>query len=247
MDPRRLRLTVAVLLFLGWIGYLGFLVATTRDPVVVSRSQFLAADLVVVAEVAGSPERPEPRIRIQDVPFAQADEDRKLAGTELLLADLPDSGPGQGWQGPGTYLLPLQRHEFLKKVRYEVASLPPTPGFYYRFVDLEPERKAEDDLDFAGPVLASLLTRGTLPAWETLLWPVVRDRRRTAVLEGIFGKTEGGLSSGPRKRNVPFETAKTQRAELERLGIPTRMTPSETRIYPATADALQQVRRLASK
>lgn len=246
MDPRRLRLTVAVLLFLGWIGYLGYLVATTRDPVVLSRSQLLVSDLVVLAEVQGSVEAPQPRVKVIEVPFARVKEDRQLAGNELLLSDLPDSSTAQGWAGPGTYLLPLRRREILKKVRYEVASLPPTPGFYYRFVDLEPDLQ-EDDLDFAGPVLTSLLTRGGLPAWEPTLWPILRDQQRERLLKAVFGTTEATPFTPLRRRNVPYETAKSRRTDLETLGIPTRMTPAETRIYPATADARKQVGQVFRK
>ena len=45
------RLAVSAILFAGWIGYLAFLAATTTEPTVLSRPQFLAADLYVVAEL----------------------------------------------------------------------------------------------------------------------------------------------------------------------------------------------------
>src|SRR5262245_56647666 len=51
MKPSRVRLAVCALLFLGWIGWLVYLSATTTRPVVLSRPQFLAADLYVVAEL----------------------------------------------------------------------------------------------------------------------------------------------------------------------------------------------------
>src|SRR5262245_50028002 len=51
MKPSRVRLAVCALLFLGWIGWLVYLSATTTRPVVLSRPQLLAADLYVIADL----------------------------------------------------------------------------------------------------------------------------------------------------------------------------------------------------
>ena len=53
MTRSRLRLTLAVCLFLAWIGYLAFLVVRTRDPVILARPQFLETDVVIVAALNG--------------------------------------------------------------------------------------------------------------------------------------------------------------------------------------------------
>jgi hypothetical protein len=45
------RLIIPALLFGGWLGWLAYLAATKTNPVVVSRSQIMAADRFVVAEV----------------------------------------------------------------------------------------------------------------------------------------------------------------------------------------------------
>jgi hypothetical protein len=60
MRPSRVRLVVCALLFLGWISWLVYLSATTTRPVVLSRPQFLAADLYVIADLE---QGFEPRLR----------------------------------------------------------------------------------------------------------------------------------------------------------------------------------------
>jgi hypothetical protein len=60
MKPSRVRLAVCALLFLGWISWLVYLSATTTRPVVLSRPQFLAADLYVIADLQ---QGYEPRVR----------------------------------------------------------------------------------------------------------------------------------------------------------------------------------------
>ncbi len=47
------RLAVAAVLFLGWIGYLGYLAATIRNPVVLSRPQFLVSERDMIATFKG--------------------------------------------------------------------------------------------------------------------------------------------------------------------------------------------------
>ncbi len=58
MTPR-VRLVLASTFFLAWIGYLAYLVAITRNPVILSRPQFLVADAYVVAQLepAYAPEK----------------------------------------------------------------------------------------------------------------------------------------------------------------------------------------------
>lgn len=56
MKPNRLRLLLAISLFLSWISYLGFLVAhTTRGtdgkPVRLSQPQFLTSELDLILEI----------------------------------------------------------------------------------------------------------------------------------------------------------------------------------------------------
>ena len=53
MKPAVWRLVVAAVLFLAWIGYLAYLVAFTRNPIILSRPQFLVAEMHVLATRQG--------------------------------------------------------------------------------------------------------------------------------------------------------------------------------------------------
>ena len=56
MSVARVRLAVTAALFVGWLAWLGYLAATKTNPVVVSRSQMMAATRFVVAEVTIGPQ-----------------------------------------------------------------------------------------------------------------------------------------------------------------------------------------------
>ena len=51
------RLALSAVLLACWIGYLAYLSATTTHPIVLSRPQFLSADLYVIAEVPAESSR----------------------------------------------------------------------------------------------------------------------------------------------------------------------------------------------
>lgn len=109
----RARLAVSAALFLGWLGFLAYLVFNTSD-IVLSRPQFLLAQVVAVGEIpAGSTQ-----VRITDVLWAAHDSDRKLVDQTL---DLPEVADAVHARGPGVYLLPLQK---LADGRFEIAPLP---------------------------------------------------------------------------------------------------------------------------
>jgi len=65
MTPKQ-RLLLASLCFLAWIGYLGYLVSITREPVILSRPQFLVADLYVLAHLEEAPQ-PKKDFRLPEV------------------------------------------------------------------------------------------------------------------------------------------------------------------------------------
>src|SRR5437868_5381758 len=67
---RRALLALTVTLFLLWIGYLALLASTTTRPVVLSRPQFLVSNLLVIAELTGVPERPDPTANVTEVVWA---------------------------------------------------------------------------------------------------------------------------------------------------------------------------------
>jgi hypothetical protein len=101
MRAARVRLAVAVALFLAWVGWLGFLAATDARPPVVSDPQLLAAAAEVVAHVEAGPDGQLPR----SVTVKQVLRGNGLAvGQTIVVANLPDSA---GYAGPGDYLIPL--------------------------------------------------------------------------------------------------------------------------------------------
>jgi hypothetical protein len=141
------RLLLTALLFVGWLGYLGYLVATrplTVDdfrqrfwdggqPLVLSRPQLLVSDLDVIAHV-DDPTKP---VVVREVLYP-AGEQKVLPGNSITVANLGDCRPppreaGQpapaDWTGPGDYLLPLLRWTEGGETRYKVAPTPPSPGY----------------------------------------------------------------------------------------------------------------------
>jgi hypothetical protein len=125
------RLAVAVVLFFCWIGYLAYLAATTTQPTVLSRPQFLIADLYVVAVLAAdpaTPQEPTNEVTVKKVIWSAKGEDFKQPKmTVENLKTLAQLG-GCGWEGPGEYILALSRTKDNRGV-YQVTPLPRTPGF----------------------------------------------------------------------------------------------------------------------
>ncbi len=127
MKRSRWRLLVAVVLFAGWIAYLGVLAGTSTRPVILSRTQFLTADLYVVATLSAQPGgEPAPEVVVTDCKWAADPADRKRQ--KLLVKNLPKCVEALGWEGPGEYVLALS-HLKDSPGLFEVTPLPRTPGF----------------------------------------------------------------------------------------------------------------------
>jgi len=123
------RLAVSALLFIGWIGYLAYLAATTTQPVVLSRPQFLAADLYVVAALTSDPAataKPAEEIVVKQFNWSANPDDAKK--TKLRVKDLGDVNEDHGWHGPGDYILALTRLKENSEL-FDLTPLPRTPGF----------------------------------------------------------------------------------------------------------------------
>jgi hypothetical protein len=133
MKSARLRLAVAAALFLAWIGWLAYLAATTTHPEVLSRPQFLEADLVVIADVGKEDGHPNPEVRVVSVPWAKEPLGRKPA--RITVKNLAEFDRENGWHGPGRYILPLQKVPARRSARdktageYVIARVPDSPGF----------------------------------------------------------------------------------------------------------------------
>src|SRR2546425_12893870 len=106
MTRAKLRLAVAAILFLGWIGYLAYLVLISRHPVILSRPQFLVSNLYVVATLTSDADKPEKKVHIEEIIWAVTEKDRPTKGEEITVEDLDKTDAKQGWEGPGRYILP---------------------------------------------------------------------------------------------------------------------------------------------
>jgi hypothetical protein len=97
----RAGLGISALLFVAWLGYLGYLAATDARPPVVSFPQLLAATAEVVARVEADPDgQPARRVTVVEVLRGQG-----LAPDQAItVTNLPDVA---GYTGPGDYLIPL--------------------------------------------------------------------------------------------------------------------------------------------
>ena len=92
------RLIVSGCLFVGWLGFLAWLVAQTRDPVILSRTQFLAANLYVIADVQSCQGWPCPDATITEVAWS-ARAPGQLMNKQITISGLPDCGSKNGWAG----------------------------------------------------------------------------------------------------------------------------------------------------
>ena len=132
-QPQRARfwLLVSGILFLIWIGVLGFLAATTAEPVVLSRPQLLVSTLDVIADIEEENGAPKTAVRVEEVHWPAAAAKRK--GQPLEVAQLNEA---EGWRGPGKYVLPLVERDGI----FLVAPLPRSPGFAGTVGKLHPPR-----------------------------------------------------------------------------------------------------------
>jgi hypothetical protein len=127
MSPKA-RFYVAAGLFLAWLGWLIYLVTQTRHPIILSRPQFLVADLYVTARVSAKDGKPAAEVTIDKTLWARDDKDRLPPGTQATVENLPKCAEAeQGWDGEGLYVLPLIKSE--AKDRYRIAQIPLSPGF----------------------------------------------------------------------------------------------------------------------
>ena len=152
------RLLVTGVLFLGWMAYLAYQVATlpraddhsllssfwpgqdAPTPLVLSRPQVLTSPLDVVAEVPEG--RGEVEVTVKEVLYPYEDSPVH-EGDKVLVTNVEDCRvpvhreERVAWTGPGLYLLPLRKAETPPArgkdkdatPRYEVVPIPPSPGY----------------------------------------------------------------------------------------------------------------------
>jgi hypothetical protein len=127
------RFVVALALFLGWIGYLVFLVFTSRHPVILSRPQLLVSKIDIIGRID---DVKTGEVTVEEVNWVDPKlQVRPQKGARIRVLNLEDCRPilfEEGkqkpgpidWTGPGVYILPLIVHVD----EYEVATIPPSPG-----------------------------------------------------------------------------------------------------------------------
>jgi hypothetical protein len=185
------RLAVSAGLFLAWIGFLAYLAARTRDPVILSRPQAVVSSVVLIADVKEQNGRPAVTVAVNKVAWALAREDNNLAGSQLTVDGLADVGQPQGWRGPGTYILPLTKRKTSAGYAYEVTSLPMSPGYRPEYVTVELLRVgAEKDK------VSALVHSLTSSTGEVAPGVVRRDVPQKEAVE--FKRTADALGAGVR-------------------------------------------------
>jgi hypothetical protein len=216
------RAIVFGVLFLLWLGFLAYLVTTTRGVIVLAQPQVLTANLLIVADVRDQAGRPAATVQVTQVLAAEKDAWKKLAGQSLELDDLPFCSANQGWEGPGSYLIPVTRTEPGQLTIDRVTLLPIVPGYHPAAAEAKVDTgKALGDV---AKVLADV-TGVPLPRInELMVAPVVE----------VF--------------NVPLRGFDDQRILAERLakagGRLLDFRPGESRIYKANPQVLREAARL---
>ena len=129
MKKSPVALGLTLLLFVGWMAYLGAQVWKNRTPPpVVSRAQLLVAKYDVVAAVRTQDDgKPAAEVTVGEQLYA-ADADGPKPASVITVGNLADC---DGFTGPGDYVLPL----VAVNGQYRIAGLPFDPG---RDRDLKP-------------------------------------------------------------------------------------------------------------
>jgi hypothetical protein len=125
MKKSPVALAVAVMLFVGWLTWLGIQALRDRNPIVVSRAQLAVSQYDVEADLQANPDGSLPLgVKVAGVRWA-ADGQKPAERDEITVVNLNAT---QGFRGNGKYLLPLVRYKGREK-EFEVAGLPLDPGY----------------------------------------------------------------------------------------------------------------------
>jgi hypothetical protein len=108
INSKRLRLIVALALFISWMAYLGYAALTKSHTPIVSRAQAAGTEVAVVAEVETDKDG-KPSMKAKVVETLTPGEPKP--GTVLFVVNLPEV---RGFDGPGQYLLLLSPETFFQ-------------------------------------------------------------------------------------------------------------------------------------
>jgi hypothetical protein len=121
----RLRLGVAAALFLAWTAWLVYQVATTANPIVVSRPQIFLAPVIIEAQV------PEGMGSAREVTVTHVYRGHQFLGVAAGAEPPPGLkltirywGDVDNWKGAGNYILALQKSPREQAGGYELLSIP---------------------------------------------------------------------------------------------------------------------------
>jgi hypothetical protein len=226
----RARLAVAASLFVAWLGYLLTLVLMSRHTIVLSRPQFLVAEMCVIAELTGDGGAPDEKVTIKNVEWSLRPGADALDAKKVRVTNLAEAGP-QGYEGPGVYILPLKmqsRDKALLDATWVVPAIPASPGYVAAFLNV--------GLSSLGPGPDARSTARL--ASETLGLDLAEAQ---AKIDALAQQQPVVL-----KRNVPRERALDFLKRIEeRKDLEAFVTGNDVRIYkltPATREQLDEIR-----
>jgi hypothetical protein len=153
LHPAVLRLIAIALVFVGWMAYLAYLVATrpltsNGTPLVLSRPQILVSEFDVVARVDSTDV--DATVTIEEVLKPTRDSQLQvgdmihvtnLADCHHLVRSATSETSEADWTGPGLYLLPLFEADKDRR-EYRVVKTPRSPGFSLDLPRIYPATKA---------------------------------------------------------------------------------------------------------
>ena len=131
MKPAAIRLLITAVLFVGWIGYLAYLVAATSQPIVLSRPQLQVSDFDVIATQSSGDS-----FVVGEVLYPAAKND-EWKGKSIVVVNLDkcQTFTSEGWHavppGSGPLLLPLQAAGSAQDgaAKFKVVPIPASPGY----------------------------------------------------------------------------------------------------------------------
>jgi hypothetical protein len=124
MKAARIRLILAAVAFLAWLGWLAMAVAQKGKTDIVSRAQLTEATMYVVADVAVDAEG-LPIANVKVVKSLKAPLEGNPSAIDVLNIRKA-TVPGKSFPGPGIYLIPVVT---LSPTEYLIAGLPRSPGY----------------------------------------------------------------------------------------------------------------------
>jgi hypothetical protein len=235
----RARLTVAATLFILWLGYLLYLVLASRATIVLSRPQFIAADVWVLAEVADNDGKPAETVKLLEVFKPAPPANQALIGMEVDVHNLPEAAT-QGYIGPGKYILPLEpvRKGPVRKGKDDRGSsllqlVPRNAGYEPAFVNVRLwslGKNNDNELADRVAALAATTLGVELGKAQAVIKPL-RDRHALSVT----------LARGaPRDRAVEFIKKLHDVDRDAEAGL----VGDDIRIYPWTPETKEQIEEL---